>query len=192
MPTYWMPRIACVAVCAIVGLLSSATGAHAQAAPATPSGAATPPTTAGAAATASPELVNGLAKELGSTPEQAAGVAGLLFSLAKAMTKPEDFAAMTKAVPGMDALLAATPANLTAPTPSMLTPGLVSSSSATIKPMAAADGMESATSGISHLGFKPEMLMKALSFVWEFLRKYGGGALATVFEGLFKGAKPAQ
>jgi hypothetical protein len=187
MATYRTPRIACVAVCAIVGLFSSATDARAQA-PGTPSQTATSPT---AAVGASPELVNGLAKELGSTPEQAAGVAGLLFTLTKAFTKPEDFAAMSKAVPGMDALLAATPTNMpgvsAAPSPSFLTPGIASSPSQT------SGAMSAASNGLSSLGFKPEMILKALSFVWEFLKKYGGTALATVFEGLFKGsAKPAQ
>jgi hypothetical protein len=63
----------------------------------------------------------------------------------------------------------------------MLTPGIASSSSSTVGPMSAA------SSGMSNLGFKPEMITKALSFVWEFLKKYGGTALATIFEGLFKG-----
>ena len=179
-------RIACIAVSAIVGLFSSATGARAQVAPATPSEAAARST----AATASPELVNGLAKELGATPEQAASVAGLLFTITKALTKPEDFAAMSKAVPGMDALLAATPTNLagmsSTPTPSMLTPGFASSGSSSTRMSAAPEGM--AAAGISNLGFQPEMITKVFSFVWEFLKKYGGTALATIFEGLFKGA----
>jgi len=191
MVTYRTPRVACIAACAVVGWLLSATEARAQATTATPPNAAALST---AAAKASPELVNGLAKELGATPEQAAGVAGLLFSLTKAFTTPENFAAMSKAVPGMDALLAATPTNvgvpLTAPTRSMLTPGIASAS--TTGTMAAADGM--AAAGMSNLGFEPGMIMKALSFVWQFITKYGGAALGAVFDGLFKGAgqKPAQ
>jgi hypothetical protein len=101
MARYHSHRIAGVTVCAIVGLFSLATTAWAQVDFGTPSEAEAQ----SKAAKASPELVNGLAKELGSTPEQAAGAAGLLFSLAKSVLKPEDFAAMSKEVPGMDALI---------------------------------------------------------------------------------------
>jgi hypothetical protein len=52
-----------------------------------------------AAAKASPGFVTGLATELGSTPEQAAGAAGVLFTIAKALLEPEDFAQVEKAVP---------------------------------------------------------------------------------------------
>jgi hypothetical protein len=61
------------------------------------------------AAKASPDLVSALSKELGSTPEQAAGAAGSLFELAKSRLKPDDFAQISKAVPGMDSLLKAAP-----------------------------------------------------------------------------------
>jgi hypothetical protein len=67
------------------------------------------PPAAADAAKASPDLVSALSKELGSTPEQAAGAAGSLFGLAKSRLKPEDFAQVSKAVPGMDLLLKAAP-----------------------------------------------------------------------------------
>src|SRR5262245_52062948 len=60
-----------------------------------------------AAAKASPELVNALSKEIGASPEQAAGAAGSLFSVAKSRLKPDEFSQVAKAVPGMDALLSA-------------------------------------------------------------------------------------
>lgn len=190
MPRYRTPQIACVAVCALVGSFSSATAVRAQVAPATPSEAAA----RSAAAKASPELVNGLAKELGATPEQAAGAAGVLFSLAKSLLPPADFAAMSKGVPGIDAVLAATPAGMpgapgSAPTRSMLTPGIASSSSPSGS--MASDGITSAAAGISNLGIKPEMIMKALPFLSGYLKKYGGAALGSLFERLFKGAGKA-
>jgi hypothetical protein len=191
MARYHSHRIAGVTVCAIVGLFSLATTAWAQVDFGTPSEAEAQ----SKAAKASPELVNGLAKELGSTPEQAAGAAGLLFSLAKSVLKPEDFAAMSKEVPGMDALLAATPTGVlgtsggsTAPSPSMLTPGFASSSPTTGGTMTASSGMASAASGFSKLGISPEMIAKALPFLSGYLKKYGGAALASVLGGLFKGA----
>src|SRR5436190_20039393 len=64
---------------------------------------------AGAAAQASPELVGQLSKEIGSTPEQAAGAAGALFGVAKSRLQPDEFKQVSNAVPGMDALLLATP-----------------------------------------------------------------------------------
>ena len=63
------------------------------------------------AAKASPELVGALSKEIGATPEQAAGAAGSLFGLAKSRLKAEDFAQVSKAVPGMDSLLKAAAVN---------------------------------------------------------------------------------
>src|SRR5262245_21739673 len=85
---------------ALVAVLALAEPAFAQdAKPPEPSAAAT------AAAKASPELVNALSKELGSTPAQAAGAAGSLFSLAKSRLKADEFSQVAKAVPGMDSLL---------------------------------------------------------------------------------------
>src|SRR3954471_18222299 len=69
------------------------------------------PQTAGAsAAAASPELVGALSKELAATPEQSAGAAGALFSLAKSRLQPAEFAQVSTAVPGMSSLLKAAPA----------------------------------------------------------------------------------
>jgi hypothetical protein len=65
---------------------------------------------AAAAAKASPELVSALSKEMGSTPEQAAGAAGTRFAVAKSRLKADEFSQIAKAVPGMSSLLAAAPA----------------------------------------------------------------------------------
>src|SRR4029453_16761909 len=67
------------------------------------------PATAASAANASPELVGALSKELGATPDQAAGAAGSLFGIAKSRLKPEEFSKVAAAVPGMDSLLKAAP-----------------------------------------------------------------------------------
>src|SRR5512134_2159116 len=66
--------------------------------------------TAQEAATANPELVGALAKELGSTPQQAAGAAGALFGHAKSKLSADDWSKVADAVPGMDGLLKAAPA----------------------------------------------------------------------------------
>jgi hypothetical protein len=95
-------RLASVALPAIWMTAGLAAGAAAQSAA---TGQA-----ASAAAQASPELVGALSKELGATPEQAAGAAGSLFGLAKSRLSADDFSQVAKAVPGMDALLKAAPA----------------------------------------------------------------------------------
>jgi hypothetical protein len=142
------------------------------------------------AAKASPELVDGLAKEIGSTPEQAAGAAGLIFGIAKSFLAPDDFAQVSKVVPGMDALLATSPP-VPAPSALTLTPGFSSSSSTPGAMMAAPaqDGMASAVSGFSKLGIKPEMIAKALPFLSGYLKKYGGAAVGSLLGGLFKTGK---
>ena len=188
-----------VAVCAIVGLFSSATAARAQVAFTTPQGAEA----MSAAVKASPKLVNGLAKELGSTPEQAAGAAGVIFGIAKSLLKPEDFAAMSKAVPGMDALLAAVPTDgvgTSGASPALLapTPGFASSSSATLPSSAASSSSSTpamnmapleAISALGKMGIKPEMIAKAVPFLSGFLKKNGSAALGSLLGGLFKTGK---
>jgi hypothetical protein len=192
MTLYRFHRISCLAVCAIIGLFSSTTASRAQV------DFGTPPTAEAlsTAAKASPELVDGLARELGSTPEQAAGAAGLVFGIAKSLLKPEDFAAMAKAVPGMDALLAASPTGLagsagSAASPKLtFTPGIASSSSSTPgMTTATSDGMTTALSGLSKLGIKPEMIAKAIPFLSGYLKKYGGAKIGEILGGLFKTGK---
>jgi len=174
-------------VCAIVGLLSSATVARAQVAFTAPE-----PEALSAAVKASPELVEGLAKELDATPEQAAGAAGVIFGIAKSMLKPEDFAALSKAVPGMEALLATAPPEIAGTgqlaSPLGPTPGFAasSSSSAPAMNMAPVGGVASMISALSKLGIKPEMMAKAIPFLSGYLKKYGGAALGSVLGGLFK------
>jgi hypothetical protein len=53
-----------------------------------------------------PDLVNTLVQQLRITPEQAAGGAGSIFSMAKQGMKSADFAKVSNAVPGMEQLLA--------------------------------------------------------------------------------------
>ena len=178
-------RVAYVGVCAMTGWFSLATSAQAQGDPVKP----TPAELAAraTAAKASPELVNGLAKELGATPEQAAGLAGMLFTFSQSFISPADFATMSKTVPGMNALLAATPSGVVPPAgskPSVLTPGIASS--------AASDPLASMASGFSKLGIKPEMFLKALPFLSGFLKKYGGSAFSSVLETLFKTGKSGK
>ena len=196
-----LPRISCIVVVAIFALFSSATAARAQ-----PEFLTQPQTAAlSTAAKASPEFVEGLAKELGSTPEQAAGAAGVLFTIAKSLMKPEDFAQVEKTVPGMSALLAAVPADVAgtsggsaaAPASMPLTPGFASSSSsasavtapASGVPITASNWIGSAISGFMKMGIKPDMIAKAVPYLSGYLKKHGTAGLGSLLGGLLKTPK---
>jgi len=128
---------------------------------------------ASAAAKASPELVGELSKELGSTPEQAAGAAGTLFGVAKSQLKPEEFAQVSKAVPGMSALLKAAPAAAVG------TSGLA-------KMGGSAAGLASAASAFSKLGLSPDMVSKAVPVLTSFVTKSGGADVGKLLAGVLK------
>ena len=119
--------------------------------------------------TANPELVGALAKELGSTPKQAEGAAGSLFSLAKGKLSPTDWTKVASSVSGMSGLLKAAPAAAAA-TGTSGTAGLEALAGAA----GGMGGLASAASAFSKLGLKPEMVMKAVPVLVQFVTKSGG------------------
>jgi hypothetical protein len=121
---------------------------------------------AAAAAKASPDLVGSLSRELGSTPEQAAGAAGSLFGLAKSRLKADEFSQVSKAVPGMDSLLKAAPA--------MAAVG------------GSVGGLASMAAAFSKLGLKPDMIAKAIPILTSFVGKSGGAGVAGLLAGVLK------
>jgi hypothetical protein len=125
-----------------------------------------------AAASASPELVGALSKEIGSSPEQAAGAAGALFGLAKSRLKADEFSQIATAVPGMDALLKAAPAASAVGTAG----GLAGS----------ATGLASAASAFTKLGLKPDMVSKAIPVLTSFVTKSGGANVGSLLAGALK------
>jgi hypothetical protein len=126
---------------------------------------------AAAAVEASPELVQALSKEIGSTPEQAAGAAGSLFGVAKSRLSPADFSQVAKAVPGMDALLGAAPP---------------AGGSAVSQVAGAAGGLASVAASFSKLGLKPEMVAKAVPILTSFVTKSGGANVGSLLAGVLK------
>jgi hypothetical protein len=135
-----------------------------------------PSALAAAGAKASPELIGSLTKSLGTTPEQAAGAAGALFSLAKTRLKPDQFARVAQAVPGMDALLkaapSADPASPIGTTMSKLPGG--------------AAGLSALTSSFAKLGLKPDMVGQAAGVLTSFVTKSGGPQLGNLLAGVLK------
>jgi hypothetical protein len=126
------------------------------------------------AAQASPELVGLLSKEIGATPEQAAGAAGTLFGLAKSRLSADDFYQVSKAVPGMDALLKAAPA---------AGGGTIGALS---QVAGSASGLGAAAASFSKLGLQPDMVAKAVPVLTSFVTKSGGAKLGSLLGGALK------
>src|SRR5262245_25417452 len=129
-----------------------------------------------AAGTASPELVGALAKELGSTPKQAEGAAGSLFNIAKSKLSPTDWTKVAGAVPGMAGLLKAAPAASGGATGTSGGGGLEALAGAA----GGLGGLASAASAFSKLGLKPEMVMKAVPILTQFVSKSGGADIGNL------------
>lgn len=131
-----------------------------------------PSVAAEAAAKASPDLVNSLAKEMGSTPEQAAGAAGALLGVAKSRLAANDFSTVSSAVPGMDLLLKAAPA--------------ASGATGTSGMMGKMAGLASAASAFSKLGLDPGLVSKAVPVLTSFVTKSGGANVGKLLAGVLK------
>jgi hypothetical protein len=158
-----------VLVLSLLGIsLARADAAQATAAPAESAAAS-------AAAQASPDLVGALSKELGSTPEQAAGAAGALFGVAKSRLKANEFAQVSSAVPGMNALLKAAPAT-----------GEAVGTSGALGQLSGAGGLASAASAFSKLGLSPDMVGKAVPVLTSFVTKSGGANVGSLLAGALK------
>jgi hypothetical protein len=134
-------------------------------------------TDAALAAKASPELIGALSKELGSTPEQAAGAAGALFGVAKSQLKADEFSQISKAVPGMAALLKAAPAAAV---------GTSGAAGALSKVAGSASGLAAAASAFTKLGLKPEMVAQAVPILTQFVTKSGGANVGQLLAGVLK------
>ena len=132
---------------------------------------------ASAAAAASPELVGELSKEIGATPEQAAGAAGALFGVAKSRLKPEEFSQVASAVPGMNALLKAAPAAGGGP---------VGTTGALSQAAGAAGGLAAAGSAFTKLGLQPSMVSKAIPVLTQYVSKSGGANVGSLLAGALK------
>lgn len=132
----------------------------------------------GGRGTANPELVGTLAKELGSTPQQAEGAAGALFGLAKTRLSPADWSKVAGAVPGMDGLLQAAPA-LPAGTAGGTSLGALTGA-------AGLGGLSSAAGAFTKLGLSPAMVAKAIPILTSFVTKSGGAGVGQLLAGALK------
>jgi hypothetical protein len=132
---------------------------------------------AAAAVKASPALVGALSKEMGSTPEQAAGAAGALFGLAKSRLSADQFGQIATAVPGMDSLLGAAPAG---------GGGLGGATAGLSQLGGSASGLAGAAAAFSKLGLSPDMVSKAIPVLTSFVTKSGGANVGNLLAGALK------
>jgi hypothetical protein len=130
---------------------------------------------------ANPDLIGALTKEIGATATQASGAAGALFGLAKTRLKPEEFAKVAGAVPGMDTLLAEAPA--VAGTAGSGAAGALAKASGGAS---ALGGLASVAPAFEKLGLKPEMAMKAVPVLTKYVTKSGGAEVASLLAGALK------
>ena len=130
---------------------------------------------------ASPELIGALSKELSATPEQAAGAAGALFSVAKSRLKADEFSKVASAVPGMGSLLKAAP-SLSGGSSGVA--GALSQVAGTSG--SSLSGLASAASAFSKLGLKPDLVAKAVPVLTSFVTKSGGADVGSLLAGVLK------
>jgi hypothetical protein len=165
-----MTRHTCLGIVVVVAISVAIAAARPLADAAQAAGATAE---AAAAAKASPELVGALSKEIGATPEQAAGAAGTLFGVAKSRLKADEFSQIATAVPGMDSLLKASP-----------TAG--GTSGALSQLGGAPGGLAGAASAFSKLGLSPDMVSKAVPILTSYVTKSGGSKAGSLLAGALK------
>jgi hypothetical protein len=132
-------------------------------------------------ASANPELIGSLTKELGLTVPQASGAAGALFGLAKTRLKPEEFTKVSGAVPGMTSLLAAAPA--VAGTSGS---GAAGALSKVAGGASALGGLATVAPAFEKLGLKPDVAMKAVPIITSYVTKSGGKDVGSLLAGALK------
>jgi Protein of unknown function VcgC/VcgE (DUF2780) len=132
-------------------------------------------------ASANPELIGDMTKEMGITVPQASGAAGALFGLAKTRLKAEDFTKVASAVPGIDSLMAAAPA--VAGTSGSAATGALSKATGAA---GALGGLASVAPAFDKLGLKPEMAAKAVPILTNYVTKTGGKEVASLLAGVLK------
>lgn len=123
----------------------------------------------------SPELIGNLTKELSITPAQAIGGSGALFGLAKSRLKPEEFAQVSDAVPGMDGLLNAAPKPAAGGLGGLggMMPGK-------------AGGLASVAGSFKTLGLSPGMASKFVPIMTKFVEAKGGAGVGSLLGGALK------
>ena len=114
------------------------------------------------------DLVSQLSGVLGSTPEQAAGAAGAIFSFAKGNLNRVTWSQISAAIPGVDEMMHEVPArpDTAAPLPDSSFYGR---------------GGSSLAGAFSRLGLSPDQVSKAAPVVTDYVSKVAGADLGKAF-----------
>ena len=120
------------------------------------------------------ELIDQLTKSLGVNETQAKGGAGLIFKLAKDKLPAGDFSKVSAAVPGVDDLLKAAPAE---------GGGLLGGLG---KMFGGAGGLGSLAGGFSKLGLDAGMVSKFIPIILSFVQSKGGDGVKSLLEKVLK------
>jgi hypothetical protein len=128
-------------------------------------------------------LIGALTSELGATVPQASGAAGALLGLAKTRVKPEEFAKVSSAIPGIDTLLAAAPSVAGTGGAAAGAAGALSKATGSAS---ALGGLATVAPAFEELGLKPEMAMKAVPVLTKYVSKSGGAEVASLLAGALK------
>jgi hypothetical protein len=127
-------------------------------------------------------LVSTLTQKLGVNESKAKGGAGLIFKLAKEKLSAGDFSTVASAVPGIDSIMGAAPAE-----------GGSGALGGLGKMMGglggAAGGLGSFASlagGFSNLGMGGDMVSKFIPIILEFIKSRGGEGVSAILAKVFK------
>ncbi len=117
------------------------------------------------------ELVRLLTEQLGVSPDQAQGGAGLLFKLAKDKLGTDDYSQIARQVPGIDSLVES------APGPGMLGSALKGFASNIGGGNADVGNLAGLAGGFSKLGLDTGMISQFIPVILSFVQSKGGDAL---------------
>ncbi|MBM4206510.1 MAG: DUF2780 domain-containing protein [Gammaproteobacteria bacterium] len=120
-----------------------------------------------------PGLVDILVQQLGVTPTQATGGAGSIFSMAQQTMTPSNFGIISKAVPGMDSLLAAAP--------STATPNLMGGAANALGG-GSLGKMASLASSFQSLGMNSGVMNQFIPVVLQYMQNQGGSTAMSLLQ----------
>lgn len=123
------------------------------------------------------QLIPLLTKNLGVTEPQAKGGTGAIFDYVKQKVSAEDFATVTKALPGVDSLLKF------APKTSDLSGQIGGLSSALGNKSDLAGGMAGLTGSFAKLGLDAGMVDKYVKTILDFTQSEAGKAVTNIIKG---------
>ena len=120
------------------------------------------------------ELVDLLTKNLGVTEAQAQGGSGLIFKQAKEKLSAGDYSKVAAAVPGIDSLIGAAPAD---------GGGMLGGIG---KMLGGGGGLASLAGGFSKLGLSADMVGKFVPVILSFVQSKGGDQVKGILEKVLK------